>query len=129
MLKKESHIISQLIDDLKFFLMKVGFFVKSKEDRILAKGDRCGKMYAFDENQRMALNAMKGNAQDFILWHKRLGHASSRALETLKENKAISLSTWIQKPSLCVSFQLGKNCKLPFNYRLKFLSFPKNTLR
>ncbi|KAH9672322.1 retrovirus-related pol polyprotein from transposon RE1 [Citrus sinensis] len=42
------------------------------------RGSRRGNLYVLDENEREALNAIKGNSVDADLWHKRLGHPSHK---------------------------------------------------
>jgi len=53
------------------------------------------------------------NHQSYDVWHRRLGHTSSRVLDLLHSNKYIVRTTKTSKD--CVSYQLGKSTRIPFN--------------
>ena len=57
--------------------------------------------------------ALFSNHQSYDVWHRRLGHTSSRVLDLLHSNKYIVRTTKTSKD--CVSCSLGKSTKLPFN--------------
>lgn len=45
----------------------------------------------------------------------RLGHPSTKVLQTLHDNRKINISKWTKIPKICASCQLGKSCKIPFS--------------
>ena len=91
---------------------------------MLARGSRHGNLYVLEETNQEALNAIKIKFADIDLWHKRLGHPSHNILRILKSQKEISIFNWTKTPSICVSCQLGKSCKLPFKLSNKKSQFP-----
>lgn len=42
----------------------------------------------------------------------------------LKDRKLIDVSLWASKPSICISCQMDKSCKLPFDKANKVFVFP-----
>lgn len=125
-LKKNLLSISQFIDDNKcsFIFNADGFVVKNKQNQILAKGRRQRKLYVLEEAYNAALSAIRENLEDHSLWHKRLGHAISTILYALKKNRNINFPSWTKQPNLCVSCQLGKNCKQTFKLSNNKSKFP-----
>ena len=77
-----------------------------------------------EEVHAVALSAIKGNYEEFSLWHQRLGHPSSRILQALKNDNLICFSRWNKIPSVCESCQLGKACKQPFGLSNNKSEFP-----
>ena len=125
-LKKNLLSVGQLIDDIKcvFEFNTDGFIVKSKENKVLAKGSKQGKLYTLEGDFHAAFNAIQGESSGFSLWHKRLGHANPKILEALKRNNFIDFSSWSKAPRICVSCQLGKSCRKSFNLSNNKADFP-----
>ena len=98
--------------------------MKSKENKVLAKGSKQGKLYTLEGDFHAAFNAIQGESSGFSLWHKRLGHANPKILEALKRNDFIDFSSWSKAPRICVSCQLGKSCRKSFNLSNNKADFP-----
>jgi len=103
------------------------FDVKDKvTGKQLAKGSRRGGIYALEDNNLLALattqtgrSSLSSRFSSSDVWHARLGHPNSKFLEVLDKNKCINITCWNKNPTVCVSCQMGKGCKLPFNLRNK----------
>jgi hypothetical protein len=52
------------------------------------------------------------------LWHRRLGHPSSRVVSKLLSDNGISVASCSIDNSVCDACQRGKNCRLPLGYCL-----------
>ena len=117
-LKKSLLSIGQFIDDIKcvFEFNTNGFIMKSKENKVLAKGSKQGKLYTLERDFHAAFNAIKGKSSVSSLWHKMLGHANLKILEALKRNNFINIPSWSNAPYICVSSQLDKSCKKSLTY-------------
>ena len=101
-----------------------GFVIKDQNKRIIIHGSRKGKLYALDGVFHEALSAIKKDSTTFSIWHQRLGHPHAKGLSFLKDKNLIDVSVWVSKPSICVSCQMGKSCKIPFNKANKISMFP-----
>lgn len=91
---------------------------------MIARGSKKGQLYALDQTFEEAFSAIKQGRTTSTIWHQRLGHPHSRVLSLLKEKKVIDITRWITQPNICVSCQMGKSCKLPFNKTNKISQFP-----
>ena len=58
------------------------------------------------------------------VWHQRMGHFQTKSIKLLQDNNFIKVSSLMKLVAICVSCQLGKNCKLPFGLRNKISSNP-----
>lgn len=116
-LKKNLLSVRQLIKDNKcsFEFNSDGFVVKNQANQVLARGLKKGNLYALEENKELTFAAIRGDAANSDVWHKRLGHPSPKVLHVLIRERKIDVSQWIKKSSLCISCQLGKHCKLRFS--------------
>ncbi|KAK9209418.1 hypothetical protein WN944_001784 [Citrus x changshan-huyou] len=125
-LKKNLLSVSKLVDDINCSVEfnSLGFVVKSKENQVLAQGTRHGDLYGLNEGGNLAFQTIRRNSENQDLWHKRLGHPSPKILQVLRANGSISITDWTKNTSICVSCQLGKNCKLPFSLSNKISDFP-----
>lgn len=99
------------------------FVVKYKATRkILAIGSKRGGPYALDNNNLKSLTATQRSTSS--IWHARLGHLNLKLLHFLSNNKRINITCWNKTPTICVSCQMGKSCKLPFEQRNKIENEP-----
>ncbi|TXG63956.1 hypothetical protein EZV62_010950 [Acer yangbiense] len=103
------------------------FFVKSQQGKIIAKGRKNGGLYALDETKHQALAVFKNQASQSI-WHKRMGHPHSKFLKVLHSKNLIDVSSWEKEKSVCISCQMGKNCKIPFTLSNNISRFPLDKL-
>ena len=53
-----------------------------------------------------------------------MGHPHSKFLQILNKQEVLSISSWLNRHSICTSCQLGKRCKLPFHDSNKMCKFP-----
>ncbi|KAL3345216.1 hypothetical protein AABB24_024254 [Solanum stoloniferum] len=95
-LKKNLNSVSKLVKDnacsLKF--MDEGFIVKDKRTKpILAKGNMRHNLYTLEGNLHEALTATKAKKNSDTIWHQRLGHPHSKALNYLHHNKMIDVKS------------------------------------
>ncbi|KAH9669465.1 retrovirus-related pol polyprotein from transposon RE1 [Citrus sinensis] len=100
------------------------FVVKDYQGNILAKGTKTKGLYALDEGHHVALYLSEGRKAPYNIWHQRMGHPQIKSIKFLNKNKLIDVSNWITKDYVCSSCQMGKNCKLPFNFSNKISSVP-----
>ncbi|KAH9648571.1 retrovirus-related pol polyprotein from transposon RE1 [Citrus sinensis] len=125
-LKKNLLSVGQLTHDnsciIEFSSNK--FVVKDYQGNILAKGTKTKGLYALDEGHHAALYLSEGRKAPYNIWHQRMGHPQIKSIKFLNKNKLIDVSNWITKDYVCSSCQMGKNCKLPFNFSNKISSVP-----
>ena len=89
-----------------------GFMIKDQNQRMIAREHKKGQLYTLDGGYEAALSAIRKGGFPSTVWHQRLGHPNSKILYLLKDK--INISHWVSKPTVCVSCQMGKSCKLPF---------------
>lgn len=58
---------------------------------------------------------MASHPASHTLWHRRLGHPSSRVVSKLLSDNGISVASCSIDNSVCDACQRGKNCRLPFS--------------
>ena len=100
------------------------YFVKKKQNQVVARGYKKGNIYALDEVDETTLSAIRGNTAESNLWHMRLRHPSVKVLQILYNNRKTNISKWIKIPKICVSCQLGKSFKIPFSTSNKISVVP-----
>jgi transposase InsO family protein len=89
----------------------LGFSVKDMASRrVMLRCDSDGDLYTIPAATHTSPHA--SIAITTSLWHSRLGHPSSTAINTLRNTFAISCNK--VEPPLCHSCQLGKHVRLPF---------------
>lgn len=70
-------------------------FVKDKRTKtILAKGNMRHNLYTLEGNLHEAFTATKVEKNSDTIWHQRLGHSHSRALNYLHHNKMVDVKSW-----------------------------------
>ena len=72
------------------------------------------QFYALDGVLHEALNTIRKIGFPSTICHQWLGHPNSTMLSLLKKKNVIDVSHWMEKPNICISFQMGKSCRLPF---------------
>ncbi|XP_075086379.1 uncharacterized protein LOC142169076 [Nicotiana tabacum] len=92
--------------------------------KLMAKGTKREEIYALKADNFLALTATQTRRSSSDIWHARLGHPNSRSLEVLSNNKSINITCWNKTPTVCVSCQMEKGCKLPFKLRNKVKNEP-----
>ncbi|GAB2299629.1 hypothetical protein Dimus_038571 [Dionaea muscipula] len=111
-----------------FIFYPSGFLVKDLQTgKTLLFGPTDGALYRVASNKDTApkpicLQHYKSGGD---LWHARLGHPSSQALQLLSSK--LQLSSSLNK-HVCPSCKLGKSSKLPFDRRLSYSSQVFHTL-
>lgn len=118
-LKKNQLTVSEIARDncCTIEFDESSFVVKDKMTGTqIAKGARRGDIYALKMDNLLALSATRSSSD---IWHARLGHPNSKSLEVLRNNKCINFTYWNKTPTVCVSCQMGKGYKLPFQLRNK----------
>lgn len=91
----------------------MGLFMKNKE----------GNLFTLEENLNATYQVIKGNSEDYDMWHKRLGHANPTIIHILKASRFNNFPNWTKKSTICVSSQLGTNCKNRLTCLIKFHIF------
>lgn len=71
----------------------------------------------------LALAATQIRSSSDIL-HAKLEHPNSRPLEVLSSNKCINITCKNKTPTVCISCQIVKGCKVPFELRNKVENKP-----
>ena len=95
-----------------------GCFIE-KDDRLIAKGRREGRMFILDSNEVKSAMYAKGlkTETNIELWHKRIGHINLRRLRAM-QSKGVVIRTPDFEPKrvdrVCEACQLGKQHRLPF---------------
>lgn len=100
------------------------FVIKDQNKKVIARGRKRGKLYVFDGVFHGALSAIRRGGSTLSMWHQRLGHPQAKSISLLKDRRLIDVTHWLTKPNRCISCQMGKSCKLPFNRFNKISEFP-----
>lgn len=122
-LKKNLLSVGKFASDnhCSFEFTSSGFIIKDQNQRMIARGHKKGHLYTLEGDYQEALSAIRGGSPSTV-WHQRLGHPNKKILSLLKDK--INVTQWVSKPAICVSCQMGKSCKLPFQSSNKISEFP-----
>lgn len=122
-LKKNLLSVGKFVSDNQciFELTSAGFVIKDQSQKMIARGHKKEQLYTLDGGYQEALSAIRGGSPSTV-WHQRLGHQNFKILSLLKDK--INVTQWVSKLVVCVSCQMGKNCKLPFQSSNKISEFP-----
>lgn len=80
----------------------------------MASGGKNGNLYALDGEAIATFVALRLGKTTKEIWHQRLGYPNKKLLKIPNNQNIINISGWDNTPSVCISCQLGKSCKLPF---------------
>lgn len=100
------------------------FVVKDCNQRIIVRGHKNGQLCVLGETSQEALSARRKGDSSKTIWHQRLGQPNSKILSLLKEKKTVDIIHWMNQPTICISCQRGKSCKLPFHHLNKISKYP-----
>ena len=96
-----------------------GCFIE-KEGRLIARGQKEGRMFILESNEvksAMYAKGLKPNT-DIELWHKRIGHINLQKLKAMQsKGVVIGLPTFKEKEieGVCEACQFGKQHRHPFS--------------
>lgn len=116
-LKKNLLSVSQLTDQypVNCEFSNSDFCVKERETgETMIRGRRKGDLYVLSSVPESYFSyRFKSGSAD--IWHQRLGHPQTLALQLLKNKGLIDVVGTLKSKHLCDSCQLGKLSKLPFS--------------
>ena len=126
-IKKNLVSVSQLARDnsCPFEFPNLNFLIKERATgKLMAIGSKKGNLYALDGEALATFVAPRSGKTTEKIWHLRLGHPINKLLKILNSQSIINIRSWNKIPSVCVSCQMGKSCKLPFSLNNKVANIP-----
>lgn len=118
--------VSKLCEDYPcgvFFDSHKVYILDLETKKVLTKGPRRNGLYVLENQNYKAFYSTRQQATDLLIWHHRLGHASTQVLQHLHNSKAISINK-SRRNSLCEPCQMGKSFSLPFSVSGSFTLEP-----
>ncbi|KAJ0726006.1 putative RNA-directed DNA polymerase [Helianthus annuus] len=125
-LTKKLLSISKLTTDhpVDVFFSQYFFYIQDwKTKQVLAKGTCEKGLYVLKDEPR-AFVAEVSNKASYVLWHARLGHVSYDIISVLNKFGVLIVTSLLPKPTICISCQLAKGQRLPFDNNLKRACYP-----
>ncbi|KAG7578201.1 Integrase catalytic core [Arabidopsis thaliana x Arabidopsis arenosa] len=108
--------VSKLCDDYPcgvYFDANKVCIIDLQTQKVVTKGPRRNGLYVLENQEFVALYSNRQCVATEEVWHHRLGHANSKALQHLQHSKAIQMNKSRTSP-ICEPCQMGKSSKLPF---------------
>ncbi|AAD21687.1 Strong similarity to gi/3600044 T12H20.12 protease homolog from Arabidopsis thaliana BAC gb/AF080119 and is a member of the reverse transcriptase family PF/00078 [Arabidopsis thaliana] len=108
--------VSKLCDDYPcgvYFDANKVCIIDLQTQKVVTTGPRRNGLYVLENQEFVALYSNRQCAATEEVWHHRLGHANSKALQHLQNSKAIQINKSRTSP-VCEPCQMGKSSRLPF---------------
>ncbi|KAJ9556147.1 hypothetical protein OSB04_010761 [Centaurea solstitialis] len=92
--------------------------------QVLAQGKCDQGLYVLQSSPQALIASNKTPKASFETWHSRLGHVNFDTLFYLHKLGLLSFTALLPKPGVCLSCQMAKNHKLPFELNHKRAAHP-----
>ncbi|GJW31652.1 retrovirus-related pol polyprotein from transposon TNT 1-94 [Tanacetum coccineum] len=119
--------VSKLTRDnhVDVLLSHPNFFVQDRTTKqVLAQGKCDQGLYVLHSSPQALIASNKTPRASFETWHSRLGHVNFDTLFSLNKRGLLSFTALLPKPGVCLSCQMAKSHKLPFELNHKRASNP-----
>lgn len=126
-LTKKILYVSELTPDnhVDVLLSQPNFFVQDRTTkRVLDQGKCKQGLYILNSSPQALIASKKTPKASFETWHSRLWHVNFDTLLSLHKLGHLSLNALLPKPKICLSCQMAKSLKLPYELNYKCAAHP-----